>query len=120
MAEDTDPVAPRERQEPTRTPEVDRQAQAAQFRSNTDAVNNESPTLQAAQSYVNAAQNIARSAFPDDPDRQRGYVEAVKENAASSVERGDDIKPFQVDRASIERAREEVREDRERDITLER
>lgn len=118
--DDAAPAAPRERQEPSRTPEVDRTEKAAAFRSNTDAINNAVPGLQAAQSYVNAAQGLARTAFPDDPERQKGYVAAGKENAAFSLEKGDDIKPFQVDRSAMERAQSDVREDRERDIHLER
>lgn len=115
-----DSAAPRERQEPGRAPEVERAEKAATFRSNTDAINNAAPGLQAAQSYVNAAQGLARSAFPDDPERQKGYVAAVKENAASSLEKGDDIKPFQVERSAVEKAQGEVREERERDIHMER
>ena len=62
-------VEEQERSEPTRTSLVDRVALAAEFRSNTDAINNAVPAFQAVQSYVNAAQGLARSAFPDDPER---------------------------------------------------
>lgn len=120
MIDDTTPGAPRERQEPTRTPQVEREAKAAAFRSNTDAINNAVPGFHAVQSYVNAAQGIARTAFPDDPERQKGYVAAVKENAASSLEKGEVVKPYQMERSTMDRAREEVREDRERDIHLQR
>ncbi len=119
MDDDT-PAAPRERQEPTRTPDVDRAAKAAEFRSNTDAINNAVPGFRAAQSIVNAAQGLARSAFPDDPERQKGYVAAVKENAASTLERGDDIKPYRADRSEVDRAREAVREDRGREVHRQR
>jgi signal transduction histidine kinase len=110
-------------QEVARQQQAEREAQAARFRSNTDAINNTIPAFAAVQSYVNAAQNLARSAFPDDPERQKGYVAAVKENAAESLEKGEDIKPYQVERSSMDRAREEERErERARDgpVVMER
>lgn len=47
---------------------------AAEFCGNTDAVNNKTPAFHAPQSHVNAARNLARSAFPDDAGRQDRYV----------------------------------------------
>ena len=88
----------------------ERQARADLFRTNTDAANNADPAFHAPQSYVNAARNIGRATFPDDPDRQNGYVEAVKENVAAKLARGEAIKPFEIDRGAMDKARDEARQ----------
>lgn len=95
-------------------------ARANEFRLNDDTRNNAETAFQAPQSIVNAARNIARDTFPNDPDRQDSYVAAVKENVAGKLERGEDVKPFQVERSVMEQAREEVRQDRLRDTPRER
>ena len=93
---------------------------ANEFLRNDDTANNDDPRFHAPQSHVNAARNLARDAFPDDPDRQDRYVAAVKSNVAETIERGEEVKPFQVERSAMERAREQARQDLTRDKPRER
>lgn len=93
-----------------RSRDPDAVARANEFRRNDDARNNQTPAFHGPQSHVNAARTIARTTFPDDAERQDRYVQAVKANVANKLERGEAIKPYQIERSTMDRARGEVRQ----------
>ena len=69
---------------------------AERFRRQSHAENAKDPDLQRAQSHVAHALVIAAGRFPQDEDRQRGFVDRRKEEVAARIERGEQFAGVQV------------------------
>jgi len=78
---------------------------AERFRRQSHAENAKDPALRRAQSHVAHALVIAAGKFPQDEDRQRGFVDRRKEEVAVRIEKGEQIAGVQVRQQQNERIR---------------
>jgi len=78
---------------------------AERFRRQSHAENAKDPALRRAQSHVAHALVIAAGRFPQDEDRQRGFVDRRKEEVAVRIEKGEQIAGVQVRQQQNERVR---------------
>lgn len=78
---------------------------AERFRRQSHAENAKDPALRRAQSHVAHALIIAAGRFPQNEDRQRGFVERRKAEVAARIERGERIAGVQVRQQQNERIR---------------